>query len=700
MNIALTDTTLESRSTELLRTAVRLSTLALVAVAIAANFTNYGPLIPLLQRELHVTPGATGLLSTLLYVGIGLSYLPGGWLADRYGPRRVLFGALLLVEMGGCLLPVIPDLAWMVVCRFVIGLGAGAAIVAGSQAACRGKYAAFGQGLFGGAMQAGAGLGLFATPALLDFFGWRGTFTAWGALGLGASVLCLLTLSDEVSRPAASTSRRIAAAFRSPALWTIGLVHLGTLGLGQALAPWLAVYFSLSYGLPLGQAAMLGAMGLLAGMIFRPLGGMLLSRKVFTHSALMRTGTVLACAGVAMLALPLHAPLVTGWGLALFACGTTFPYAAVFDEAGHIGAESALGPGTAQGVVSVLSAPASAFGPPLIGALLGQHGDFAFSFGAMALVGVAALSAALLVGPAVARTRGAADLLRLRTQNPDAFLSQALASRSRATLPAATLPSIVTVGAFAHNGGAAIIKRLQHAGGLPLVLPPPPSPAQKEAGDLLADEALFREAFDRRIWPLFCQLLLGQTRGMCLIEQSQGGEKTNGAHAPVSRGLAQGVAPDTWSAIIQRYLALLAWLVGMPLLGAGWELQSLELNYRMDGREGTKPGRLWPLPTNLSACSGDASEASVFSQFVAACAAYTPPSPEALATLRDEIRGWLRRRDRALVRQMYQLQVASGQGTTGVFAVLAPALARQAVKQEATNKTVRRKESESLAQTR
>src|SRR5437764_236393 len=96
MSVALTGTRLQSRSTDLLGTALSLSTLALAAVAISANFTDYGPLIPLLQQELHATSGATGLLSTLLYVGIGISYLPGGWLADRYGSRRVLFGSLLL----------------------------------------------------------------------------------------------------------------------------------------------------------------------------------------------------------------------------------------------------------------------------------------------------------------------------------------------------------------------------------------------------------------------------------------------------------------------------------------------------------------------------------------------------------------------------------------------------------------------------
>ena len=146
----------------------RISLLLLTAVAISANFLNYGPLIPLLQSELHISSGQAGLFSTFLYGGIACSYLPGGMLADRYGSRRVLMGALLLIGAGGCLLPLVASLPWMVGCRLLIGLGAGAAIVAGSQAAARlGDYAALGQGLYGGAMQLGAGLGLFGTPLLL-----------------------------------------------------------------------------------------------------------------------------------------------------------------------------------------------------------------------------------------------------------------------------------------------------------------------------------------------------------------------------------------------------------------------------------------------------------------------------------------------------------------------------------------------------
>jgi hypothetical protein len=138
--------------------------------------------------------------------------------------------------------------------------------------------------------------------------------------------------------------------------------------------------------------------------------------------------------------------------------------------------------------------------------------------------------------------------------------------------------------------------------------------------------------------------------------------------------------------MMQRYLSLLAWLVGMPLLGANWELHSLELTSRRHERAGPAPQHIWPLPTKHEAAGRDAQESTVYAQFVAACASYSPPSPEDLAPFRDEIFGWLRRRDRAFLRQLYQLQMACGQETTGMVAIITPAVARQPNKQEAVTK--------------
>jgi len=420
-----------------------LAALALAATAVAANFTNYGPLIPELRGGLHASAAQIGLLSTLLYVGIGITYLPGGMLVDRIGPRRVLCLALLLVGVGGGLVPAVPHLAWAITCRLVVGLGAGVAILAGSQAARHAGRAALGQGVFGGAMQAGAGAGLFATPTLAAPAGWHGAFAAWALLALAASAACrLLMLSDPP--PAAIRQRRFATAVRSRPLWRLGLVHLATLGLGQATAPWLGVYLATTYRqLSLAHAAQLGAAGLLLGALVRPLGGALISQRHVRHQTLQRVGTLFTAAGLAALAAPHQRAWLTAAGLMLFTAGTTLPYASVFDQAGRIGEAAAFGPGAAQGIVSTISAPASAGGPPLIGWLLERSGSYTSPFAALALVGLVGCAGAVAAG---GRVRRASRI------TPSAELEVPGAAAQRATaLAAITAPTASRPDATSHH---------------------------------------------------------------------------------------------------------------------------------------------------------------------------------------------------------------------------------------------------------
>jgi MFS family permease len=158
--------TYERRSPRSFDLVIRLMALALTAIAISCNFTNYGAVMPSLEYALHATDGELGLFSTTLYGAIAGTYLLGGFLTDRWGARRVLMWALLMMGVGNSILPLIPSLAWTLGCRTLIGLGAGAAIIAGSQMARHmGRYAAFGQGFYGGMMQMGAGLGMFGSAS-------------------------------------------------------------------------------------------------------------------------------------------------------------------------------------------------------------------------------------------------------------------------------------------------------------------------------------------------------------------------------------------------------------------------------------------------------------------------------------------------------------------------------------------------------
>ena len=380
---------------------LRIFAICLTSVTITVHYTNYGPLIPTLRGNLHVNSSQVGLLSTLLFLGLAVAYIPAGVLIDRSGSRPVLLGSTITIALGGILLPLFPNFIWVLACRTVIGLGLGGAFVSGAHIAANlGRHSSLGQGLYGGAIQVGTGLGLLATPLLLARFGWRGAFLCWGLLALAAVVVWLFVNDGEEGHSPGKIDIR--SGIRSPAVWTLGLSHLGTFGLGNAMAAWISVYLALQYNLPLALAAMLGSLALLSGMFFRPLGGVLIARRVIGPIPLLRFGTIMSCAGVGLLAIPVRFPLLAVAGLALLGIGATIPYTSVFNEAARL---RGVGKGVSQALVSIISIPTVIVGPPLIGFFYQRTSNFTLAFGSVMIFGFIAITASFLAGPAVKRER-------------------------------------------------------------------------------------------------------------------------------------------------------------------------------------------------------------------------------------------------------------------------------------------------------
>jgi nitrate/nitrite transporter NarK len=304
-----------------------------------------------------------------------------------------------VLTLGGVLLPLIPNLSWILLCRTIVGCGAGGTFVGGAGvAASVGKYAPVGQGLYGGSVQIGSGLGLLLTPLLYSWFNWQGAFLCWGLLGIASIVTWILV--DDGFEAHMRTKIDVRAGLRSPAVWTLGLSHMGTFGLGNAVAAWISVYIAHQYGLPLGVAATLGSIALLSGVFWRPLGGILIGRRVIGAIPLLRVGTILGAAGVTLLTLPLRFAPIAVFGLAMIALGSTVPYTSVFNEAARL---KGVGKGMAQGLASMYSTPTIILGPPLIGFLFGLSGSITLAFTAILPFAVVAIVASFLAGPAVRR---------------------------------------------------------------------------------------------------------------------------------------------------------------------------------------------------------------------------------------------------------------------------------------------------------
>jgi len=378
---------------------LRIFATCFTAVMVAVHYTNYSPLIAIIRSELHASSSQVGLFSTLLFLGLASAYIPAGILGDRLGARPVLIASCALMGLSAILLPLFPNLTWMLVCRVFVGLGSGGAFITGAGIASRlGKHASLGQGLYGGATQAGSGLGLLVTPHLLSSIGWRGSFLFWGILSATAVLLWLFINDGQETHTPVPIDLK--GAVRSRAVWTLGLSHLGTFGLGNAIAAWITVYLVMQYKLPLTLAATFGGVVILAGMIFRPLGGILLGRKVIGAIPLLRIGTIIGAIGVALLALPIRFIPFAITGLTLVAIGSTIPYTSVFNAAANL---RSVGKGVAQALVSDISSPTVIIGPPLIGFLVDRTGNFLLAFGSILLFSCVAITASFLAGPALKR---------------------------------------------------------------------------------------------------------------------------------------------------------------------------------------------------------------------------------------------------------------------------------------------------------
>jgi len=78
---------------------------------------------PELTRDLSLTAGSLGLLTSAYFVAFAAMQIPAGMLLDRYGPRRVEPVLLLLAGTGALAFAFADGTSGLLVARALIGLG-------------------------------------------------------------------------------------------------------------------------------------------------------------------------------------------------------------------------------------------------------------------------------------------------------------------------------------------------------------------------------------------------------------------------------------------------------------------------------------------------------------------------------------------------------------------------------------------------
>jgi MFS family permease len=269
--------------------------------------------------------------------------------------------------------------------RAVVGIGSGAAFVAGLDLVRAGGGGAALQGLYGGSTMAGGGLALMVVPTLTDATSWRAPYWSGAILALLAAIPTL----------AASGLSRVGHAgewvLRDRRLLPIGALQAATFGLAVVAGNW-AVTLLERQGASATAAGLAGGLILFVGITTRPAGGLLAGRV--RPRRLVAVSLVGTAAGSLLLAVggPLALSAVGAFVLGLMA---GLPFAVIFAAAQRARPDA---PAAAIALVNACAVLTILVGTPLAGLAFDLPGD-----GRVAFAVIAGLSASGLLALRSAR---------------------------------------------------------------------------------------------------------------------------------------------------------------------------------------------------------------------------------------------------------------------------------------------------------
>ncbi|MBW7861863.1 MAG: MFS transporter [Rhodocyclaceae bacterium] len=256
---------------------------------------------PDLTSDLSLSAADLGLLTSAYFLSFGLAQIPLGIALDRFGPRKVEGGLLILAALGAVFFALGDSLGELALARSLIGLGVSACLMAGLKGFAM-WYPPERQSSMTGFIMAAGALGALTASApleaLLPVLGWRGIFWIIAAVAAGIACFIFVAIPDEASHAsresAAETLRSVGRIFGSRAFLSFaGSVMFFTGGFMALQSLWAVPWMMNMNGMTLTQAAaslMVLNLGMLVGQLAIGLLGVRLAVRGVTPLNLVQWG--------------------------------------------------------------------------------------------------------------------------------------------------------------------------------------------------------------------------------------------------------------------------------------------------------------------------------------------------------------------------------------------------------------------------
>lgn len=156
---------------------------------------------PVLSDQWNIPPENLGILFSASLAGMAGGCLFIAPLADRYGRRPLILGALLTVALSMLASSQVNSTFALALARFVVGLGVGTIGVTMTAMAAEfapAKYQSFAVGFVQAGWPLGSIITAFVTVAILPEYGWRGVLMLVGGLSCVLFLIALAIMPESV----------------------------------------------------------------------------------------------------------------------------------------------------------------------------------------------------------------------------------------------------------------------------------------------------------------------------------------------------------------------------------------------------------------------------------------------------------------------------------------------------------------------
>lgn len=305
-----------------------LALLTLISVITYVDRVNISVAARQMMPALGLTQIQMGYVFSAFVLGYAIFQIPGGWLGDRWGTRRVLTGAVIWWSLFTALTAVaatLPTAQWLgalgslILIRFLIGVGEAAALPNFNRSVAN-WFPLRERGLGMGISIGGIGLGSTITPPIVAWmmvnYGWQSAFYAAGLAGIAIATLWGWYATDRPEQHRGVNQEELAlikgtdplsagaqepvpwAAFlRTPTIWWIVLSYTGLGYVAYVYLSWFYLYLVNERGFDVLRGAFFASGPFIAITVLCPFGGWVTDRLAVSLGV-NRGRSRVGCAGM------------------------------------------------------------------------------------------------------------------------------------------------------------------------------------------------------------------------------------------------------------------------------------------------------------------------------------------------------------------------------------------------------------------